>query len=153
MQFLSLVHRTTQNLSNASKMQMQMQNLTTNEPVQRRLILPKLSLSAAILCWPKCQNLPKHFGTYRNRNFRPKAEIFSFRLNSVDASHDEVIDHNIKIPTTKLKKDIVHRKGNKFLNDRIKFMYHFPLSTLWREDNQYIQTSFIFPTRNYVEIS
>ena len=32
MQFFSLVHRTTQNLPNASKMQMQ--NLTTYEPVQ-----------------------------------------------------------------------------------------------------------------------
>ena len=34
MQSFSLVHRTTQNLSNASKMQMQMQNLMTYEPVQ-----------------------------------------------------------------------------------------------------------------------
>ena len=31
---------------------------------------------------PKCQILPKHFGSYQNRNFRPKAKIFVFRLNS-----------------------------------------------------------------------
>ena len=31
---------------------------------------------------PKCQILPKHFRSYQNRNFLPKAEIFGFRLNS-----------------------------------------------------------------------
>ena len=47
MQFFSLVHRTTQNLPNASKMQMQMQNLTTYEPVPGMYNLLDCSMIAA----------------------------------------------------------------------------------------------------------